>query len=310
MSTAPSRARTLAAAVAALALACTRPPAPAPTASAERIVVMAPGAAEMLVALGQGDAIVAVGDFVLWPPALLSRPRVGAYDRPNEERLLELATTLYVTTRSQAGAATHTRLRSLGIDVLELDTSTMPGVLASFHTLGARLDRAARAADLVAAIERRLASVAARAAGLPRRRVLCVVGRDPLYVAGAGSHLDELIRIAGASNVAHDTRAPYQLLSLEAALARRPEVILDTSDNRPGALRGRAAGDWGTWPFLPAVAADRVYWLDPTQLAIPGPRLPEMAELVARLVHPERFGEPRPADFTPLRAPRQASDGT
>ena len=140
----------------------------------------------------------------------------------------------------------------------------------------------------------------ARAAAAPARRVLVVVGREPLYVAGPGSHLDELLRAAGGENVAADALSPYQLLSLEAALARRPEVIVDSSENRPGAMRGRALGDWGRWPFLPAVAERRVYFVDPVRLSIPGPRLGEMAELLARLIHPEVFGEASPAELGPL----------
>ena len=184
--------------------------------------------------------------------------------------------------------------------MVELETSTFAGTLASIAEVGRRVGREPEAAALVAAIRARLDEVARLAEGLPRRRVLVVVGRDPLYVAGPGSHLDELLRLVGAENVAADVAAPYALVSLEAALARRPEVIVDTSDNRAGAPRGALAGDWARWPFLPAVAEGRVYQVDPSRIAIPGPRLGEMAELVARLVHPERFGAATAADFAPL----------
>jgi iron complex transport system substrate-binding protein len=125
---------------------------------------------------------------------------------------------------------------------------------------------------------------------LTRRRVLVVVGRDPLYVAGPGSHVDEMIRLAGGANVAHDALAPYQQVSLEVILERMPEVIIDASDNRPGSPRGRQTGRWGEWPFLPAVQDERVYWVDPGLLLIPGLRLPEMTLLAGRLIHPETFG--------------------
>jgi ABC-type Fe3+-hydroxamate transport system substrate-binding protein len=97
--------------------------------------------------------------------------------------------------------------------------------------------------------------------------------------------------------VAHDALAPYQQLSIEAVLERAPEVIVDASDNRPGAPRGRLAGAWGRWDFLPAVRAERVYQVDPSRLVIPGLRLPEMARLMGELIHPESFGEAEPADF-------------
>ncbi len=267
---------------------------------------MAPWAAETIAALGAADEVVGVGDFVTWPRALAGRPRVGAYDQPNLETLLVLRATLFVSTRSRAASAQHARLRDFGIDVLELDTSTYRGTLEAIATLGTRLDRVEAAHQLVAQIESRVSQVARRAAAAPRRRVLVAVGRDPLFVAGPGSHLDELIRVAGGENVAHAAAAPWAMLSLEAAIAARPEVILDSSDNRPGARRARSAGAWARWPFLPAVSANRVYALDPARLAIPGPRLGEMAELMGKLIHPEIFGEAQEAELGPLAAPGDA----
>jgi iron complex transport system substrate-binding protein len=184
--------------------------------------------------------------------------------------------------------------------VLALDSATYDGTLAGIGRLGARLGKRSEAEELTAEIRSRVEAVRRAAAGLPRRRVLCAVGRDPLYAAGPGSHLDELLRAAGGENVLADAGAPYVLASLEAVLARRPEVIVDLSDNRAGAPRGVVAGDWQRWPFLPAVVAGRVYQVDPVRLAIPGPRLAEMVELLSRAIHPERFGAPRDEEMGAL----------
>jgi iron complex transport system substrate-binding protein len=127
--------------------------------------------------------------------------------------------------------------------------------------------------------------------------VLFVVGRDPLYVAGPGSHVDEMIELVGGTNVVHDVSAPYQRASMEAVLERMPEVIIDTSSNRQGAPRGRLRGDWSRWEFLPAVQQERVFWVDPSRLVIPGIRLPEMTTLMGKLIHPEAFGEPSDAEL-------------
>ena len=153
---------------------------------------------------------------------------------------------------------------------------------------------------MVADLRARLDAVRARAAGLPRRRVLFVVGRDPLYVAGPGSHVHALIEIAGGENVAADVAAPYRMASLEAMLRRSPEVIVDTSDNRPDAPRGRVEGAWARWKAVPAVRDGRVFHVHPDRLVIPGTRLPEMAELLGRLIHPEVFGTATEVHFGPL----------
>jgi iron complex transport system substrate-binding protein len=266
-----------------------------------RLAVLAPAAAEMVVELGAETLVVAVGDFVDWPPRLAELPRIGSYDAPNLERLLELEVDLLVTARSAAGQAAHRRVEGVGIAVLELETETFEGVLRAFEELGEALGRGARARAAVDAVRERIAALQRRTAGLTPRRVLYVAGDRPLYGAGPGSHIDRLITAAGGINVLADAPGPYPLIALEAVLERRPEVIIDGSDNRPGALRGRRPGAWGQWEFLPAVAAERVWYVHPERLAVPGPRLPEMAELLARLIHPEVFGAPTDEELGPLR---------
>lgn len=263
---------------------------------------MAPAAAETVAALGAGEQVVGVGDFVLWPPALAELPRVGAYQAPSVERILDLGADLYVSSAAQASSEAHRRLRDLGVEVLELDGDTFAGVFASIERLGEALGRQEAAAELAAAMRRRLAAVEAAVADAPRRRVLVVVGRQPLFVAAPGSTQHEMLVRAGGVNVVAESGPPYRQVSLEVALERLPEVVVDTSDNRPGALRGRQPGSWGRWEFLPAVQEDRVWWVDPNRLVVAGPRLPEMTELMARLIHPERLGAPAADELGPLRA--------
>jgi len=286
-----------------LVLAGCKRPAAAPAAAApQRLAVMGASAAEMLDGLGLLDRVVAVGDFVDWPPRLRRLPKLGSYDAPNEEEVLALRTDLLITSASKAARTHLENLRRLGVEVMELETDTFDSVLASLHQLAARLGREPRARELERRIRSRMAEIRGRTAAAARPRVLFVVGQEPLYVAGPGSFVDEMIRAAGGQNVAADARSPYQLVSLEAMLGRLPEVIIDISDNRPDAVRGRRLGSWERWSFLPAVARRQVYSVDPDRLSIAGPRLPEMTELVGKLIHPEIFGAPAAAEMGPLAA--------
>jgi iron complex transport system substrate-binding protein len=283
---------------------CGDRPAPAEVVNADntaslRVVVLAPAAAEMLEAFDLLELVVGIGDFGPWPARIQNRPSVGGYSAPNVERILELECDLLITTESVAASPAHARLESIGVRVVPLDTSTYEGVFESLAAVGSVFDRQAQAEQLQRTMRKELDALATLAVDLPRRKVLFVVGRDPVYVAGPGSHIDELITLVGGVNIAHDALSPYQLVSLEAILERMPDVIIDTSDNRPQALRGREVGSWGEWEFLPAVEHRRVYWIEPGRLVIPGIRLPEMAELTGKLIHPEIFGEPTPEQMGP-----------
>jgi iron complex transport system substrate-binding protein len=269
---------------------------------------MAPAAAEVLETLGMTDRAVGRGDFVAWPPAMQRLPKVGAYHAPSVETVLSLGTTLILTTSSQAAQGAHVRLRELGVEVLALQTNSYEGMLDSIVSIGKELGRETEARRVAEGIRREMDEIRGLARNAPGRRVVFVVDRDPVYVAGPGSHVDEMIRAVGGENIAADAASDWQLLSMEIIFERAPEVIIDTSDNGKGALRGRVVGPWARWRFLPAVEKNRVYWVDPVRLVIPGPRLPQMTRLVGQLVHPEIFGEPSPEDFEALegvsRAPR------
>ena len=276
-----SRARTCLGAVAILVAGCARQDAPVPTPDTpQRVVVFAPSAAEALDALDLSDRVVAVGSHGRWPEAIASLETAGSFDRPDLERILDLQCDLVLTTASVAAADGYRRLEQLGVAVEPLDTSTFDGAFASFVRIGELFDRSAEAAAIVKSMRDGLADVEAATAGLAAKDVLVIVGRDPFYVAGPGSHLDELVRIGGGTNVAHDASSPYQQFSIEAVLERGPEVIIDTSGD---------GGYWSRWPFLPAVRDGRVYRVDPDVLAIPGMRLPEMARSMAERIHPSAF---------------------
>jgi iron complex transport system substrate-binding protein len=277
-----------------------------PAAPPRRIAVMAPAAAEVLAGLGLAERIVAVGDFVDGPPEVAGRERIGSYDAPNLERLLELRVDLLVTARSAAGRAAHERIRRAGIPVLELDSDTYEGVMDAFVRIGEAVGRPQEGRAAADQVQAELEQVRRWTADLPRRRVLFVAGSRPLYGAGPGSPVDRLIEEAGGVNVLADAIGPYPLVSLEVVLERLPEVIIDVSDNRPEVRRGRFPGSWGEWDFLPAVASDRVWWVHPDRLAVPGPRLGEMARLMARLIHPEALGPPADTELGPLRGDGRA----
>ena len=147
-------------------------------------MVMAPAAAEVLEILGVTDRVVGRGDFVVWPPALQKLPKVGAYHAPSVETVLSLGTTHLLTTSSQAAQGAHAKLRELGIEVLALETNTYESMLASIVSIGREMGREEEARRVVTGIRREMDEIRGLARNVPRRRVVFVVDRDPVYVAG------------------------------------------------------------------------------------------------------------------------------
>jgi iron complex transport system substrate-binding protein len=113
----------------------------------------------------------------------------------------------------------------------------------------------------------------------PRPRVLLLFEKKPISAAGAGSFPDEMLALAGGTNVL-EGGAAYATVSLEKVLALDPDVILD-------AEMGSAAVPFDeTWKGVRAVREGRVIRLADETVLRPGPRVLDGAAAIARALHP------------------------
>jgi iron complex transport system substrate-binding protein len=261
----------------------------------QRIVSTAPSATEMLYALRLGDRVVGVTTFCHYPPEAAKKPKIGDYMHPSLETIVGLRPDLVVS--ETTGVRHAERLRSLNLNVVEIDDATLAGIYDSIHRIGQAAGVPARADAVCAQMRAQLDAIHAKVARLPRRRVLFLVGRTPgriedMIAAGRASHLNELIEIAGGDNIFRDSVAAYGRISVEELLARNPEVIVDMGEMSEtvgvtDAQKRAVVELWHRYPALDAVRQHRVYAVASDIFVVPGPRVVEAARAMARMFHPE-----------------------
>ena len=260
-----------------------------PAASAgrsQRIVSLAPSETETLFALGAGDEVVGVSQYCDYPPAATRLPRVGSFLTPNVEAIIGLRPTLVIG----LGLSSDTReldvLRATGCGVMIMSDDSLAEIEAGIVDLGARIDRAPAARAMQSSINAEIDSVRARVAGTRRLRVLMLVGHEPIYAVGKRTYLDDLLTIANSENVADSSDQQWPELSLEYIIAARPDVILDGQMGTGAAAPNHF---WDRFPIIPAVRNHRVYGYPQNPVLHPGPRVGKSLELIAAMIHPERF---------------------
>jgi len=258
-------------------------------APARRIVSMNPSLTRILVALGARDALVGVDEFsARQEPAVASLPRVGGLYDPSLEAVVALAPDLVVLVPSREQRDFRARLEGLHIPVLALDPIGFDQVLGTIRTLGARTGHEDAARARVDAIASARAAVRRATAGQARPRAVFVLTREPLFVVGRGSFLDEMIDIAGARNLGAELTETWPRTSLEWLIAAAPEVILD-SDSDPQPARDY----WARFASLPAVAAGRVVAVPAAEVTLPGPDLDRALWTLARALHGDSLSPER-----------------
>lgn len=260
--------------------------APGAVASPARVVSLAPSVTETLFALGEGSAVVGVSRYCDYPPAAARLPRVGTFLTPNVEAIAALRPTLIIGPGLSSNRRQVRALKAMGYATMTVDDDSLAGIEQSIESVGVRTGHAEAARRLLATIDARIDTVRARLKDVQPRTVVMLVGHQPTVAVGRGTFLDDLLRLAGADNIADLARQSWPHLSLEYIIAMRPEVILD---GQMGSDAGTPGGFWSRYPTIPAVRDHRVFGYPDDPVLHPGPRVAQTLEILARRIHPERF---------------------
>jgi len=274
------------------------PPA-APAAGPLRILSLTPNITEILFAMGLGDKVVGRSTYCTYPPEAAALPAVGDTLKINLERVIALRPTIaFVITKRPDTART---LDGMGIRTVTLRSDKMEELLASIDVIGRETLSPGAARALADRLRADLDAVRRRVAGLARPKVLfafpMTVGSPQMMVAGRGTFVDELLKVAGGEN-AYPDAADWPTVTPPKVIAMAPQVVIvnpvgeDAAPDRLEAIR-RA---WAHWTSVPAVADGRVVILTEPYLTIPGPRVGLAAERLADVIHPEAARPAAPAE--------------
>ncbi len=244
---------------------------------------MVPSLSELIVAMGGTARLVARTDHDTHP-GTSHLPSVGGGLDPSLEVLVSLDVDVVLTTSARETAALTERLEALGVETLVLPTNTLADVFSAVEALGTLLEMPGAADSLTRVLDDGLTAVAEGVAGYPPVSAMYVVWYDPPMTTGGGTFIDELIDIAGGSNVFGDLPAAWPNVGFESIVARDPDVViwpqstggasLDFVQSLPG------------WRDLPAVREGRVAFVDAGAMNRPGPGLVESARVLARALRP------------------------
>lgn len=293
--------------------------------TSQRIVSLLPSATEILFALGLDDEVRAVTHECDYPPAALAKPHItrsllapdlssGEIDAAVREQLVADAHSLYTIDRALLAEIDPTLIvtqrlcevcavaydevleavRSLPRrpEVINLEPERLDDVLRDIETVGAAAGREAEAAALVNDLRARIERVRETAArATTRPRVAFIEWLDPIFCGGHWN--PELIEIAGGVDHIGKLGARSEQVAWERVVENQPEVMVIAAC---GFTEERARQDEPLLRALPGFAdlpcarANRVHFVDgAAYFSRPGPRLVDSLELLARLIHPDRF---------------------
>jgi iron complex transport system substrate-binding protein len=290
-----------------------------------RIISVLPSATEIVAALGFADHLVGRSHECDFPPGVETLPICSSTKVPVhgtsyeiDERVKEIVTEGLSVYRVDAD-----RLRELGPDliltqtqcavcavtprdleqalctwtgvppaIVSLEPNNLSDVWNDIRRVAEALGVPSRAEELIASLTKRLVTIrkethTARA----RPTVAAIEWLGPLMAGG--NWMPELIEMAGGHSLFAQPGGHSPWLDWGSLVAADPEVILLLSCGFKIAQTIRDLNlltENPAWANLRAVKQGRVYLIDGHHFFNrPGPRLVESAEIVAEILHPDRF---------------------
>ncbi len=270
------------------------------TSPPERIVSLAPSNTEILFAVGAGDKVVGVTDFCNYPFDFTTwieagnMTSIGNYYGPSTEPIVALNPDLVLATTGSEDAAEN--LRELGYNVLIIEPRNLTFVLRDILLVGRATNNYDQAVALESEIRQRIDAVTNKASeAITTPKVYHEVWNDPIMSAGPGTFIDELITLAGGQNIFDDAVSSWPTVSSEAIIDKNPDVMIF-----PDMYMGRAnfyetieaVKNRDGWDLISAVQNDNIFEINADIISRSGPRLVDSLEIMAKMIHPEIFGQP------------------
>lgn len=245
---------------------------------AARIVSLMPTVTDLIIAMGHADRLIARTDYDL-DSAIAHLPSLGGGLTPSVEWLAAQKPDLIVSWPDHGTRSLVGKMEAVGLHVYAARTDTLANTFTTIHNLGVLLGDDAAADSLSRSISHALDSVRTAVSTRPRVRVAYLVSVAPPTAVGPHTFIDELITIAGGTNVFADIGQLYPEINIEELVRRDPDVIVIARENADD-LRAELAA-LPVWRELRAVKAGRVHRVSPYDFNRSGPLMPRAARTLA-----------------------------
>ncbi|KAE8436975.1 MULTISPECIES: cobalamin-binding protein [Halomonadaceae] len=246
-------------------------------ASANRIATLSPGATELTYAAGAGDQVVAVVSYSDYPPEAKDVASVGSHTRIDLEALVGLAPDLVIGWVTGNPAEQMDILEALGMPVFYIEPRSVEAVADTIERLARLAGTEPVGKQAANEFREGMAALTARYSERDPVATFYQVWDEPLMSVNDDHLIGQVVQLCGGENVFGDQHRLVPRLDDEAVLAANPDAII------AGGM-GEENRDWLThweqYPNLAAVDAGNLYFVPPSLIQRPTPRLLEGAQIL------------------------------
>jgi iron complex transport system substrate-binding protein len=262
------------------------------TGPAKRIVTLGPSILESLFAIGAGSQVVGREEFSTFPEEALEITSIGSlWGELPAEAILALEPDLVIAPEIISPEQIQA-LEDLGLNVyFQANPDDFEGLWENIRILASLSGHPDEADFLIGKLDGRVKGVMEKISPLSYQPSVFyeLDATDPQnpYTVGAGTFIDTIISLAGGYNIGSVLEGDYAPISSEEVISQNPEIILLA--DAPYGITSESVAERAGWDVIQAVASGAIYEFDPFLVSVPGPRLVDGLEEMAKIFHPDVF---------------------
>ncbi|EAE9245116.1 ABC transporter substrate-binding protein [Listeria monocytogenes] len=237
-----------------------------------KIVSLMPSNTEILFALDLGDKVKGVTAYDDYPKEAQKVEKVTSTS-VDTEKIIAIKPDLVLGHESMLATEkdAYQLLKDAGINVFVVpDATDLKAAEKSIITVGKLTGKEKEAEEVTDSMEEQKVAIEKKAKELKTSPKVWIEISPDLYTAGKGTFMNEMLELAGGTNVV--TESGFIPYNEEKVVELQPDIILSVYPDAKATIQKRAA-----WKDIPAVKNDKIYEMDANKLSRPGPRLLEGA---------------------------------
>jgi len=203
----------------------------------ERIISLVPSITEIIFKIGAGDSVKAVTYHDTYPGEASSKEIVGGFFSPSLNKIEEMQPDIIFCSRIQQPL--KNKFEYGKCKLINLETDSIADSFKNINLLGKIFNKEKNAADIVDEIKNRLKVIKKKITKIhksKRKRVLRLMGRDPIMTPGDDSFQNEMIRAAGGISPVLDKKG-NTVITKEEWMKFNPQVIYGCGGDRETAKK-------------------------------------------------------------------------
>ncbi|MBN1384563.1 MAG: ABC transporter substrate-binding protein [Elusimicrobia bacterium] len=261
---------------------------------AEKIIVIAPSALEIIDGLGAMDRVVEVDSYSVGAGDPLAEGFEGAGDSYglNIERIAGLNPDILIAVTG-GSEDDYQKIKELGIKIYRvININGIEGIYEEITNISKLIGLEDRGEKLVKELKEEVEEIHDKVKDLSsedKPKVFYEVWNDPLMSAGTDTFINDLIEKSGGINiVAEDSLTGWPEYSVETLIKRNPDIII-----APVSLAADPSVIINDTRFssITAVIEGRVYLIPDNPVSRPSQNSIKALQMLSKAIHPEIFGK-------------------